>query len=63
MLRESINRELERRDWSIHRLVKECGVGRATVYDYLNGEREIQTDSLERICEVLGLELKPKDEG
>lgn len=59
--RNVINRELDRRGWTIHRLVNESGVGRATVYDYLNGDREIQTDSLERICQVLELKLSRRD--
>jgi transcriptional regulator with XRE-family HTH domain len=55
--RTAIRRELDRRDWTMHRLVKESEVGRATVYDYLNGDREIQTGSLERICQTLNLKL------
>jgi transcriptional regulator with XRE-family HTH domain len=58
MFREAIHEELDRRDWTIHRLVKEAEIGRATAYDYLNGEREIQTDSLERIFHVLNLGVK-----
>lgn len=61
--RSIIKRELDRRGWTIHRLVNESEVGRATVYDYLNGDREIQTDSLERICQALELELRRKGEG
>lgn len=59
--RAVISRELDRRGWTIHRLVNESGVGRATVYDYLNGDREIQTDSLKRICQVLELELSRRN--
>ena len=60
MFRDAIQAELERRGWTAHRLVNETGVGRATIYEYLNGDREIQTGSLERICEVLDLVLKRK---
>ena len=62
MIREAIRRELDRRDWAVNRLVDECGkVGRATIYDYLNEDREIQTDNLESICETLDLILINRD--
>ena len=58
MFREVIHQELERRGWTTYKLVEETGIGRATVYDYLNGKREIQTDSLESIFRTLELEIR-----
>jgi DNA-binding Xre family transcriptional regulator len=62
MIRDPIKEEMKRRGWTTYRLTQETGLGKATVYDFLSGDREIQTDSLERICEALDLELRSKDE-
>lgn len=57
--RESIDDELDRRDWTAYRLAQESGVSKTSVYEYLRGRREIETDALERLCAVLGLVLTP----
>jgi len=57
MLRESIVRELERRQWSPYRLHRHSGVSKTVVYEYLNGNREISSNALEKLCETLQLSL------
>lgn len=37
------------------------GVRPATVYDYLNGRAKIQSDKVERMLAVLGLEIRAKE--
>ena len=61
MFRQAIIRELLRREWTKHRLARESGVNRTSIYEYLNGNREIESDTLERLCVTLGLELKRSD--
>jgi hypothetical protein len=47
---------LEQKRWTRGRLVTESGVGKATVYGYLDGTRaSINKDNRRAIAEVLGL--------
>ncbi len=67
-LRQSILKELERREWSTYKLVQELKGKRAdggdvpsqTVYEFLRGETAINSTDLGLICEVLKLDLKRK---
>lgn len=56
--RRAILGELDRREWTKYRLAKESGVSKTSVSEYLRGQREIETDALERICRTLSLGLK-----
>ena len=58
MIREKILKELERRDKSKYWLAAESGVRKQRIYPYLSGQAEMKTGNLEKICKVLGLELK-----
>ena len=49
---------LKRKRWKIGRLVTDSGVGKATVYGYMDGTRAwISEENRDAICQSLGLEL------
>jgi transcriptional regulator with XRE-family HTH domain len=56
--RKIIQTELDDRGWSRYELMKRSGVSKTSIYEYLRGEREIESDALERICVTLELELE-----
>ena len=58
MIREKILQELNRRDKTRYWLAGVSGVSKQRVYPYLSGTAEMTTANLEKICEVLGLELR-----
>lgn len=62
MFREAIEEQLKRKGWTKYRLFKESPVPKSTVYGFLNGNREIESGALEKICDTLDLELRPVDE-
>lgn len=63
MFREAIVAQLDRRKWTQYRLVQESGVSKTVVYDFLAGKRDLSAGNLERLCESLGLILKPRRKG
>lgn len=60
MFREVILAQLDRREWSQYRLVRESGVSKTAVYEFLSGNRDLSTSNLERLCESLDLVLKTR---
>ncbi len=63
MIRETIKRELERREWSAYRLAKESGLGIRGVQDFLAGTAEMNCARLEQVFKTLGLEVRPRRKG
>jgi hypothetical protein len=61
-IRETIQKELNRRGWSRYRLIKELkgAIPANTVYDYLRGETDIGSESVSIILQALGLQIKSK---
>lgn len=62
-IRKAIQAELERRGWSVYRLIKEANakkhrVNPDPVYKYLDGSRDCVTATLEPLLETLGLEVR-----
>jgi transcriptional regulator with XRE-family HTH domain len=45
---------------SAYRLAAESGVNVAAVLRFKSGERSLKLESVDRLAEVLGLELQPK---
>lgn len=58
--RQIIQEELSRRAWTGYRLGKESGVPIRSVQAYLAGQVDMSGGRLERLCDALGLELRPK---
>jgi ABC-type phosphate transport system ATPase subunit len=53
-----VNPALKLKRWKIGRLVTESGVGKATVYGYMNGMRSwIKKENRDAICQCLDLEV------
>ena len=61
MIRKAILDELKRRGWSRYRLVQ-CLQGKlppSTVYQYLSGYRDLHSQRVSMILDVLGIKLTP----
>jgi len=63
--REIVRREVKRQGLSGYALAKRVGprVSRRMIQAYLAGSHDLSGEKLAIICEVLGLELRPKKEG
>lgn len=48
---------------SAYRMATESGVNVAAVLRFRSGERSLKLESVDRLAEVLGLELQPKRKG
>lgn len=59
MIREAIKNRLEELGITQVQLAAELGVNRSSLTSQLNGSRPMPFDTLEKICERIGLELKP----
>ena len=57
-LRAEIQAELDRRAWSVYRLVQECPtVSRRTIYGYLAGESDATGERIGAIMAALGMSV------
>lgn len=59
-IKKAIEVELKRRKWSRYRLVKEIGerIPARTVYAYLANKRDMTSEKVSIVLEVLGLQIK-----
>jgi transcriptional regulator with XRE-family HTH domain len=58
-VREIIRDELQRREWSQRELCRRADMLPHQLCEYLNGNRDIYVDTLQRILEALELEIRP----
>lgn len=59
MIREAIKNRLEELNITQVQLAAELGINRSSLTSQLNGSRPIPFETLEKICEYIGLVLKP----
>ena len=61
MIRKAILRELERRKWSRYRLVQALAgkMPASTIYQYISGFRDLNTQRASLILKALGFKLTP----
>lgn len=59
-IRKLINDERSKRGWTHQQLADAAGMQRPSVTAYLSGAKDIETKTLERLLDALGLELQPK---
>jgi ribosome-binding protein aMBF1 (putative translation factor) len=59
--RKVVLESVEQRGLSHNRLAKESGLPQSVVSDYLTGRGEMRTDTMQSLCQALGLELRPMD--
>lgn len=59
-IRIAIIAERDRRGWSNTELARQSGMHRTAIAAYLSGAKDIETKTLERLLDALGLELQPK---
>lgn len=60
MIREAIKKRLEELNITQVQLAAELGINRSSLTSQLVGSRPIPFETLEKICNYLNLELKPK---
>lgn len=46
---------------TVYRLSKDSGINPTTMARFVSGENNLRADSLGRVCDMLGLELRPKE--
>ena len=56
--RTTIQRELDRREWSAYRLGQESGIPIRTVQAYLSGTCDLTGERIAIMCATLGLEVR-----
>ena len=59
VLRQAIRESGE----SLYRIAKDAGIGYASMHRFMSGERSVSLEVFDKICECLGLELRPKEKG
>ena len=58
-MRQIIRDELRRREWSQRELCRRTDMLPHQLCRYLNGNRDIYAETLQRVLEVLELEIRP----
>lgn len=61
-LEKSIKRALSESGKSVNSIAKESGVSQPVLQRFISGKRSLTLDTAERLCDFLGLELKPRVE-
>lgn len=61
MIREAIKSRMKDLKITQASLVEELGLNKGNFSFFLSGKRTLPLDDIERICERIGLELKPVD--
>lgn len=60
-LRAEILKRLAQLDKSRYWLAKRAKLDNTTVYTYLAGERDTNGENIGKMCEALGMELRPRE--
>ena len=58
-LAADIRREIKRQGLSKYRVAVDAGIDRSVAIRFINGERGLTLSTASRVCEMLGLELRP----
>ena len=58
-----LRRTIKADDRSLYRIAKDSGVAVAVLQRFVSGERGLNLNTAEKICRVVGLELRPKRKG
>lgn len=61
MFREKIKLAMGQKNLKVKTVSAECGIVPTSLSSYLNGQRGLKYDQIEKIVEYLGLTLVPKD--
>lgn len=54
---DRLNKALKKKEWSVYRLAKESGITESTLYSIFSGKALPTIDTLQIICDSLGLTL------
>jgi plasmid maintenance system antidote protein VapI len=57
---EALRAAIEESGGSLYRVAKDAKISYATLHRFVNGQRSLSMDALEKLCASLGLELRPK---
>ncbi len=58
-LAADIRREIKRQGLSAYRVAMDSGIDRSVAVRFINGERGLTLSTASRVCEMLGLKLRP----
>lgn len=61
-VQESIRIEIARRGLSCYRIANDLGLSESTVGRFVNGGKSLRGDSIDKLADYLGLELRPVSE-
>jgi ribosome-binding protein aMBF1 (putative translation factor) len=62
-LAASIRRAIRRTGMTGYKLAQESGVSQATISRFMRNQIDLKLEVASRLCRVLGLELRGKDDG
>lgn len=57
---EQLKQAIESSELTRYRIAKDSGVAQSTLSQFINGNRAISLANIDRICELLDLELVPR---
>lgn len=61
MIREAIKRRMKELNITQVRIIEDLGLNKGNFSSFLKGNRSLPLDDIEKVCEYIGLELKPKE--
>lgn len=59
-MKKAIKIQLDFFGWTLKKLHEKSGVRYATLSEFINGNKQISFENLQKVCKVLELELSPK---
>jgi plasmid maintenance system antidote protein VapI len=54
---ETLREAIRESGMSLYRLAKDSGIGYSILWRFLEGERQLTTDTVDRLCDFLGCNL------
>jgi hypothetical protein len=55
---ESLRNAIQASQGSLYRLAKDSGIGYASLHGFMNGDRTLSLEVVDKLCQVLGLVLQ-----
>lgn len=56
---EALRKAIRDSGLTLYRVAKDARVGYASLHRFMNNERTVSLDVFDRLCDALGMELKP----
>lgn len=58
---DTLKKAIRASGMSVYQICKETGLDKGAMSRFIAGKRGLQTDSVDKLCTLLGLELTPKE--